>query len=346
MTTLNTPSMLSLFLTAVSFILFFTVHLTDAQTGVSYGKIANNLPSSQDVVNLYRYNGIKAMRLYFPDQSTSQALQGTDVKLMLGVANENIQSIASCRCAAYRYVRANVLPYASSIKYIVVGNEIDPSDQRASSVAPAIQNIVYALNALRINSKSNDDIKVSTAINFNLLTNTYPPSNAQFRDPSYMSQIVGLMNRYDAPLMVNIYPYFAYVSNPRDISLDYALFNAQGNVFVDPNNGLGYNNLFDAMVDSVYAALRRAGARHPRVVTSETGWSSKGGFAATLENAKMYYTNLVNHVKQGTPLTPGQPIETYLFAMFDENQKQGAETERNFGLFYPNQQSKYGQLNF
>ncbi|KMT14547.1 hypothetical protein BVRB_4g073170 [Beta vulgaris subsp. vulgaris] len=328
-----------------AFILHISLHLTEAQTGVSYGKIANNLPSPQDVVNLYKSNNIKSMRLYFPDQATLQALQGTDIKLMLGVANENIRSIASCRCAAYRWVRTNVLPYRSSIQYIVVGNEVDPSNEIASSVERAMQNILYALNALRIN-QMNNDIKVSTAINANLITNSYPPSNGQFKDTSYMSPIINFLDNNNSPLLVNIYPYFAYVNDPQHISLDYALFQSTGNVFTDPNNGLGYRNLFDAMVDSVYAALRRAGARHPRVISSESGWPSHGGFAATMDNAKIYYRNLANHVKQGTPLTLGQPIESYLFAMFDENQKDGAETERNFGLFLPNQQSKYGQIKF
>ncbi|KNA13800.1 hypothetical protein SOVF_113560 [Spinacia oleracea] len=330
----------------VAAFLLLSLYRTEAQTGVSYGKIANNLPSPQDVVNLYKSNGIKSMRLYFPDQATLQALQGTDIKLMLGVANEHIQSIASCKCAAIRWVRNNVTPYRSSIKYIVVGNEIEPSSKQASSVAQAMQNILSALNAPNLNNPSNDEIKVSTAINADLLTNTYPPSNGQFKDTSYMTPITNFLDSHGSPLLVNIYPYFAYTADPKDISLDYALFNSRGAVFTDPNNGLAYQNLFDAMVDSVYAALRRAGVRHPRVVASESGWPSNGGFAATFDNAKNYNKNLVNHVKQGTPLTPGQPIETYLFAMFDENEKQGADTERNFGLFYPNQQPKYGQLSF
>ncbi|XP_021772121.1 glucan endo-1,3-beta-glucosidase-like [Chenopodium quinoa] len=333
----------SLFIAAF---LLLSLRPTEAQVGVSYGKIANNLPSPQDVVNLYRSNNIKAMRLYFPDQPTLEALQGTDIKLMLGVANENIRSIASCRCAAYRWVRTNVLPYRSSISYIVVGNEVDPSSEPASSVAPAMRNIQYALDVLNINNE-NDEVKVSTAINANLITNSYPPSNGQFKDPSYIAPIIDFMNTHDSPLLVNVYPYFAYANDPKDISLDYALFTSPGYVFTDPNNGLRYQNLFDAMVDSVYAALRRAGGHHHlRAAASESGWPSNGGFGATFSNAMTYNRNLINHVKQGTPLTPGQPIETYVFAMFDENEKQGPETERNFGLFHPNQQSKYGYLSF
>ncbi|KAA8549797.1 hypothetical protein F0562_001481 [Nyssa sinensis] len=71
------------------------------------------------------------------------------------------------------------------------------------------------------------------------------------------------------------------------------------------DNSYQYSNLFDAMLDAMYSAVE----------------------------------------KGGTPKKPGNAIETYLFAMFDENLKPNAETEKHFGLFYPNKQPKY-QVSF
>ncbi|KAH0729140.1 hypothetical protein KY290_000316 [Solanum tuberosum] len=93
--------------------------------------------------------------------------------------------------------------------------------------------------------------------------------------------------------------------------------------------------------------MEKVGGQNIEIIVSESGWPSEGHPAATMENAQTYYTNLINHVKggAGTPKKPGRTIETYLFAMFDENEKKGDASEQHFGLFNSDQRPKY-QLNF
>ncbi|CAA6661106.1 unnamed protein product [Spirodela intermedia] len=79
-----------------------------------------------------------------------------------------------------------------------------------------------------------------------------------------------------------------------------------------------------------------------RLVVTETGWPSQGGEgdgAASMRNAAAF------NQKLGTPLRPGYPVVTYIFALFDEDLKEGAPTERHWGLFFANGTKKY-QISF
>ena len=146
-------------------------------------------------------------------------------------------------------------------------------------------------------------------------------------------------------LMVNVYPFFAYESNADVISLDYALFRQNPGV-VDPGNGLRYYNLFDAQIDAVFAALSALKYDDVEIAVTETGWPSKGDnneVGASVGNAAAYNGNLVRRILTGggTPLRPRADLTVYLFALFNENQKVGPTSERNFGLFYPDEKKVY-----
>ena len=307
----------------------------------NYGTVADNLPPAIDVITLYTTNGIGKMRIFDPNQATLQALKGSNIEVIVGVVNNDLQGLATSPAAANTWVQTNIIPYPDvKISYIAAGNEIKPSDPLAQYVGPAIQNLKNAITA------SNLQIKVSTVIDMSLLGNSFPPSAGAFSDSasSYINAIVSILASTNAPLLANVYPYFAYTSDPTNIKLEYALFTSPGVVVQDGN--LGYQNLFDAVLDSLYSALEKIGGANLTVIVTETGWPSDGdsGVAATVDNAGTYYKNLISHVKNGTPKKPG-PLETYLFAMFDEDQKGPAETEKHFGLFSPTKEPKY-QLTF
>ncbi|GFZ18153.1 beta-1,3-glucanase 3 [Actinidia rufa] len=243
------------------------------------------------------------MRIYDPNPATLRALRGSIIELVLDVPNSDLQALASDPSVAAKWVKVNVRDYFPDVKirYIAVGNEVNPSGgfetaQFAPFVLPAMQNVYRAIEADGLQ----DQIKVSTATYSALVSESYPPSNSSFRADArlFMNPIIGFL--------------------------------------------FGYRNLFDAMLDAMYYAVEKAGGPQVEIVVSESGWpSGGGGGAATMDNAGTYYRNLIRHVERGTPKKPNKAIETYLFAMFDENQKAGAETERHFGLFHPNKQPKY-----
>uniref|UniRef100_J3L7S6 Glucan endo-1,3-beta-D-glucosidase n=1 Tax=Oryza brachyantha TaxID=4533 RepID=J3L7S6_ORYBR len=302
--------------------------------GVCYGMLGNDLPSRSEVVQMYISKGISGMRIYNPDREALDALRNSGIGLILDAGGfDAVSYLAASPSNAAAWVRDNVRPYypAVSIKYIAVGNEVVGGT--TESILPAMRNVNDALAAAGLGG-----IKVSTAVKSDVIANSYPPSAGVFAYP-YMKGVAQFLASTGAPLLANVYPYFAYTGNPREISLNYATFRP-GTTVRDDGSGLTYTNLFDAMVDCIYAALEKAGAGNVRVVVSESGWPSAEGVGASMDNARAYNQGLIDHVGRGTPKRPGQ-MEAYIFAMFNENQKTGASTERHFGLFYPNKSPVY-----
>uniref|UniRef100_J3L7Q9 Beta-1,3-glucanase n=1 Tax=Oryza brachyantha TaxID=4533 RepID=J3L7Q9_ORYBR len=302
--------------------------------GVCYGVIGDNLPSPSDVVQLYKSKGIDSMRIYFPRSDILQALSGSNIAVTMDVGNERLGALASDPSAASSFVQDNIQAFPGvNFRYIAVGNEVSGGDTQ--SILPAMQNLNGALSAAGLGN-----IKVSTSVSQGVIAG-FPPSAGTF-SASHMPPITQYLASTGAPLLANAYPYFSYVGNQAQIDINYALFTSPGTVVQDGGNA--YQNLFDAIVDTFYSALESAGAGSVPIVVSESGWPAGGGTAATASNAQTYNHNLINHVGQGTPKRPGN-IETYIFAMFNENQKGGAETEKHFGLFNADQSPAY-PINF
>lgn len=82
------------------------------------------------------------------------------------------------------------------------------------------------------------------------------------------------------------------------------------------------------------------GFRDLEIVVAETGWPYYGDpdeVGPSVENAKAYNGNLISHLRSmvGTPLMPGKSVDTYIFALYDEDLKPGPSSEGAFGLFKP-----------
>jgi hypothetical protein len=156
-----------------------------------------------------------------------------------------------------------------------------------------------------------------------------------------MIPLLQFLHETKSYFFLDVYPYFPWAANPAHISLDYALLKGKTR-YTDPGNGLIYTNLLDQMLDSVTIAMTKLGFPDIRVLISETGWPNAGDIeqpGANIQNAATYNRNLVRKITAkppiGTPARPGIVIPTFLFALYNENQKGGPGTERNWGLLRP-----------
>ncbi|CAA6662145.1 unnamed protein product [Spirodela intermedia] len=241
--------------------------------GVCYGMLGDNLPPPAEVVALYKQNNIGRMRIFFPTKDVLQALRGSNIDLIMDVPREHLQGIASSAATASDWVQRNVLAYWPDVRlrYIGVGNELIPEKTEAQYVLPAMQNIYNALSSAGLANQ----IKVSTVVDMGILGQSYPLRTAS--SPPALS---------------------GHLARLRPLHLP-------GTVVTDGR--FAYKNLFDAILDSVHAALEEIGAGGLKVVVSESGWPSAGGDTATIHNARTYNQNFIRHAPQGTPRRPGGP---------------------------------------
>ena len=81
---------------------------------------------------MYKQYNIERMQLYGQNQGCFQALRGTNIELMLGVPNKELQSTASSQDYANTWIQNNVQNYGDvNFRYIAVGNEIEPNNPYA-----------------------------------------------------------------------------------------------------------------------------------------------------------------------------------------------------------------------
>ncbi|GFQ03134.1 probable glucan endo-1 3-beta-glucosidase a6, partial [Phtheirospermum japonicum] len=327
-------------------VLFFVYFLfTDAlipnSLGINYCRVANNLPPPYQTIQLLTSMSVKHVKLYDANPEILTLLSATNLRVSIMVTNEQIPTIATNQSHADLWVQQNVLAHypSTKIRSVLVGNEVFTLDdmQLWVHLVPAMRNIKQSLRANNIHN-----IKVGTPLAMDALESSFPPSSGKFRSDIPVQVIMSLMrflNGTRSFFFLDVYPYLAWSADPTRVGLDFALLEGGNATYVDPASGLVYNNLLDQMVDSVVFAMRRLGFEDVRVAIAETGWPHAGDIdqpGANAYNAATYVRNLVTKMTAyppiGTPARPGVEIPTFVFSLFDENQKPGPGTERNWGL--------------
>ncbi|XP_022875623.1 probable glucan endo-1,3-beta-glucosidase A6 isoform X2 [Olea europaea var. sylvestris] len=285
------------------------------------------------------------VKLYDANPETLKLLSGTDLHVSIMVKNEQLSSIASSEIMAENWVRENVLAYYpnTKIRFILVGNEIFTyNDQKMwLDLVPAMSLIEKSVAAHNIHN-----IKVGTPLAMDVMDSTFPPSSGKFssRIPEkVMVSLLEFLNSTRSFFFIDAYTYYPWSLDPSNLDLDYALLKGGNLTYKDPVSGLIYTNLLDQMLDSIIFAMRKLGFPNIKLAIAETGWPNAGDIeqsGANVYNAATYNRNLIKKLTVdppiGTPAKPGVVIPTFLFSLYDENQKFGPGTERHWGLLNPN----------
>ncbi|KAJ8564637.1 hypothetical protein K7X08_001097 [Anisodus acutangulus] len=309
----------------------------EASIGVCYGRVGTNLPPISKAINLIKSNGISRIRLFNPDPEELQPFSGTGIELLIGVPNEILPTLANNPVTtSIEWLQSNIFAHVSpnQVKYLVVGNEIFLKDPYYSRyIVPTITKLYQALQTLGLATT----IKLSSSHASTILSNSYPPSSSTFDSniKPFLLPLLQFLRDTGSPLMVNVYPFFAYINNPKYVSLDRALFRSS---YVEYDQNLAYDNMFDASIDAFVYAMEKEGFEGIPVMVTETGWPTAGIDGASIDNAFTYIQNIVRRALNnvGTPKRPGVGLDIFLFDLFDENGKSGEEFERHFGIFGDN----------
>lgn len=292
-------------------------------------------------MRLLRQSKIRNVRIYDSDHTVLKAFSGSGLNLVIGLNNGLVKDMNTSADHAMSWVKDNVQSFLpeTRIRGIAVGNEVlGGSDYDLyGALLGAMKNVHNALKKLKLD----DHIQITTAHSQAVFSNSYPPSSCRFEDNvnNYMKPMLEFFQEIGSPFCLNAYPFLSYMGDPENIEINYALFESTDGIY-DPITDLHYDNMLDAQIDAAYAALKSAGYKKMEVVITETGWASKGDSneaAATVSNARTYNYNLRKRLakRKGTPMRPKNVLKAYIFALFNENQKTGATSERNFGLFKP-----------
>ncbi|KAM1028720.1 hypothetical protein FF1_041275 [Malus domestica] len=324
----------------LSLLLLVQLAATAYSIGVNYGTLADNLPPPAKVADFIKtQTKIDAVKLFDANPDIIKAFANTNISLTITVPNGEIPSLKNLQTAR-RWITDHVKPFypASKIKYIALGNEVLHwgDDALKSSLVPAMETFHSALAQEGIK-----DVKVSTPHSLGIMLSSDPPSTGRFRPEviPILTQMLKFCTQTKSPFMVNPYPYFGWSPEKEN----YALFRPNQGVH-DTVTGKFYTNMFDGLMDAVYSAAKAIGFGDVDMIAAETGWPSACEFpVCSVQNAVDYNGNLIKHVEsgKGTPLMPNRKFETYIFALFNENQKPGPSAEKNWGLFKPDMTPVY-----
>jgi glucan 1,3-beta-glucosidase len=201
--------------------------------------------------------------------------------------------------------------YPNIVEYVIVGNEC--LDQDFADGAVTVDQLIADINKVKKSVPAN--VKVTTCLGFHSGLNPQKMEdgspNPYYRPGNDYGKRIMQQSKADS-LMFTVYPFYGKVEVSKGKQntkywYDYALANV---------------------------------ANGKPVILGEVGWPSagkpdNGAAVSSVENEKIYTTDMINAVKDG------KVGSTFLFEAFDEPWKHGSQWEPHWGLWDQNGNPKF-----
>lgn len=320
--------------------------------GVNWGTKSTHQLPPDTVVQMLQDNEIKKVKLFDVDSTVLNALADTDIEVMVGIKNVELEAMTN-KTYAVDWVYNNVVSYVDKkvkITSVAVGNEPFLKEYEGrfiNSTRPALERIQKALN----DAKVGDKIKATVPFNGDIFMSPpwKPLPSAGILRPEVedeVEEIADFLGKNNAPFIVNIHPFLSLAVGDGGFPMEYAFFN--GDISIQDGD-IEYTNFFDAKYDTCVSALKKIGHENMTIVVGEIGWPTDGSKWANNSLASKFYDDFLPRIsaKKGTPLHPDN-IEVYLFELLDEDTRSTlhGDFERHWGIFNYAGQPKFKNATF
>jgi hypothetical protein len=315
--------------------------------GVNYGRLSSwPMPHTQAIEKI-RSLGANAIKLFDSDRGTLDALVNSGLRVTVAIPNGELAEYANSRraCDEYAAMLRSYLNRNVLIDTVAVGNEATASwhgGRYSALLMPVFLGLRAAFEAVGVAER----IKLTTPFDMSILEVSYPPSAGRLRPncEGVVKDVLYFLRNNGGSFMINVYPPITLHENP-SIETPFATGERGAGGYDDA--GRHYDNLFDAQIDAVYAAIERVGYATDDFIIGEVGWATAGGHCFHRRNAEAFLRSFLERRRRGTPRIR-KPIPAFQFAFIDEDMKDTvggrAEYERSWGLFDANDEKKYGDL--
>lgn len=186
-----------------------------------------------------------------PNIMVLDAFVGMRIRFSLGISNNLLEDMAVDSSTLLALFDTYLRPYIKRINF----NYIVASDEANENILSTLKTLQSIFNANTIGQ-----IKSTTMLRYNAsLDIKVPPSNgASILCHKKFERYNQLLDSTRLTLMVVVYPHLKFVNDNRDKhpSISYATFGATKLVH---DGSLSYYNLFDAAMNTSYAAIKKLG---------------------------------------------------------------------------------------